>query len=148
MSHGLFYRCPFYVSGPGNISVALLSMQGQRALGFHQKNLNLCSEDERRSYGFRLLKMYFKLEYFTMLLYFWSNKCSLGEQNNINPNFWMVVYMWFSAFFLSFCLFIRHILAQCWCQWILTESWRFTPNRTWSATEESISMRSPLTCEC
>ncbi len=25
-------------------------MQGQKALGFHQKYLNLCSEDERRSY--------------------------------------------------------------------------------------------------
>ncbi len=49
MSHGLFY-C--YVSGYGNISVALLSMEGQRALGFHQKYLNFCSEDEWRSYGF------------------------------------------------------------------------------------------------
>ncbi len=27
-------------------------MQGQKALIFHQKYLNLCSEDERRSYGF------------------------------------------------------------------------------------------------
>ncbi len=35
-----------------NVSVALLSMLGQKALGFHQKHLNLCSEDERRSYGF------------------------------------------------------------------------------------------------
>ncbi len=55
MSHGLFYRFPCYVSGPGNISVALLSMEGLRALRFHQKYLNLliCSEDDRRSYGFR-----------------------------------------------------------------------------------------------
>ncbi len=30
----------------------LPSMQGQKALGFHQKYLNLCSDDERRSYGF------------------------------------------------------------------------------------------------
>ncbi len=30
----------------------MLSMEGQRALGVHQKYLNLCSEDERRSYGF------------------------------------------------------------------------------------------------
>ncbi len=52
MSHGLFYWCPCYVSGAGTISVALLSMQGQKALGFHQKYLNLCSEDERRSCGF------------------------------------------------------------------------------------------------
>ncbi len=35
-----------------NVSVALLSMQGQKALGFHQKYLNLCSKDERRSYSF------------------------------------------------------------------------------------------------
>ncbi len=35
-----------------NVVVALLSMQGQKALGFHQKYLNLCSEDEQRSYGF------------------------------------------------------------------------------------------------
>ncbi len=27
-------------------------MQCQKALGFHQKYLNLCSEDEQRSYGF------------------------------------------------------------------------------------------------
>ncbi len=52
MSHGLFYRCPYYVSGSGNISVALLSMEGQKALGFYQKYLHLNSEDERRSYGF------------------------------------------------------------------------------------------------
>ncbi len=32
MSHGLFYQSPRYVSGPGDISVALLSMQDQRAL--------------------------------------------------------------------------------------------------------------------
>ncbi len=51
MSHGLFYRRPYFVSGPGNISVALLSMEDQKALGFHQKYLNLCSEDEQRSYG-------------------------------------------------------------------------------------------------
>ncbi len=31
------------------MSVALLSMQGQKALGFHQKYLNLSSEDELRS---------------------------------------------------------------------------------------------------
>ncbi len=52
MSHGLFYRCPYYVSGPGNITVALLSMEGQRALRMHQKYLNLCSDDERSSNGF------------------------------------------------------------------------------------------------
>ncbi len=34
------------------VVVALLSMQGQKALRFHQKCLNLCSEDERRSYRF------------------------------------------------------------------------------------------------
>ncbi len=31
-----------------HIAVALLSMEGQRALRINQKNLNLCSEDERR----------------------------------------------------------------------------------------------------
>ncbi len=35
-----------------NVAVALLSMQGQKTLGFHQKYLNVCSIDERRSYGF------------------------------------------------------------------------------------------------
>ncbi len=32
-----------------NVVVPLRSMQGQKALGFHQKYLNLCSEDEQRS---------------------------------------------------------------------------------------------------
>ncbi len=35
-----------------NISVSLLNMTGQKALGFHQKYLNLCSKDEQRSFGF------------------------------------------------------------------------------------------------
>ncbi len=52
MLHGLFYQSPCYVSGHGNISVVLLSMEGLRALRFKQKYLNLCSDDERRSYGF------------------------------------------------------------------------------------------------
>ncbi len=29
-----------------NMSVTLLSVQGQKALGFHQKYLNLCSGDD------------------------------------------------------------------------------------------------------
>ncbi len=33
------------------VVVPLLSMEGQKALRFHKKYLNLCSEDER-SYGF------------------------------------------------------------------------------------------------
>ncbi len=52
MLHGLFYQSPCYVSGHGNISVVLLSMESLRALRFKQKHLNLCSDDERRSYGF------------------------------------------------------------------------------------------------
>ncbi len=44
--------CPCYISEPGNITNALLSMEGQKALRFHQKYLNLCSEDEQRSSGF------------------------------------------------------------------------------------------------
>ncbi len=40
-------------SGPENISVTLLSMEGQKAPGFHKKmKIKLCSKDERRSYGF------------------------------------------------------------------------------------------------
>ncbi len=35
-----------------NVVVALLSMEGQKALRFHQNYLNLCSEDEQRSYRF------------------------------------------------------------------------------------------------
>ncbi len=35
-----------------NVAVALLSMEGQKAIGFHQKYLNLCYKDEQRSYGF------------------------------------------------------------------------------------------------
>ncbi len=52
LATGLFYRCPYYVSGPGNISVVLLSTEGQRALRIHQRYLTLCSEDEQTSYRF------------------------------------------------------------------------------------------------
>ncbi len=52
MSHGLFCRSPFYVSGPWLCKDPCCLWEGQKALRFHQKHLNLCSEDERRSYGF------------------------------------------------------------------------------------------------
>ncbi len=32
--------------------ITVMSMEGQRALGIHQKYLDLCSEDEQSSYGF------------------------------------------------------------------------------------------------
>ncbi len=47
MSHGLFEQCRCYVSGSGNISVAV--NQGSE-IRLHQKHFNLCSEDELRSY--------------------------------------------------------------------------------------------------
>ncbi len=40
----------FLAHGHGNISVKLLSIDGLKAL--KQKHLNLCSDDERRTYGF------------------------------------------------------------------------------------------------
>ncbi len=46
-------RSPCYVSGHGNISVVLLSIEGLRALRFKPKHLNLCFDGERMSYGFR-----------------------------------------------------------------------------------------------
>ncbi len=52
MLHGLLYQSTYYFSGHGNISVVLMSMEGLKALRFKQKYLNLCSDDERRSYGF------------------------------------------------------------------------------------------------
>ncbi len=39
MSHGMFYQCIYYISGPRNISVVLLPMEGQIALRFHQNIL-------------------------------------------------------------------------------------------------------------
>ncbi len=38
-----------------NVVVALLSMEGSEAIEFHQKYLNLCSEDERWFYGFWII---------------------------------------------------------------------------------------------
>ncbi len=44
ISHGLFWSLlPFWAL---NVSVALLSMRGQKALEFHQKYPNLCFKDE------------------------------------------------------------------------------------------------------
>ncbi len=55
---------PFWVL---NASVALLSMQGQKALGFHQNYIHLCSVDEQRScrVNFKVWdKLHEKLFYF------------------------------------------------------------------------------------
>ncbi len=35
-----------------NVVVSLVSLQGKKALRFHKKYINLCSEDEQMSYGF------------------------------------------------------------------------------------------------
>ncbi len=40
MLHGLCYPSPCYVSGPGNVSVVLLSTEGLKALRF--KNILVC----------------------------------------------------------------------------------------------------------
>ncbi len=53
MSHGLFYRCPYYVSRPVNISDALQSMEGQRALRFNQKYFNLCPKMNKGTIGLK-----------------------------------------------------------------------------------------------
>ncbi len=50
MSHGLFSRCPYYLSGSGMISVVLLSMGVPDISRISSKYL--CSEDERRSHMF------------------------------------------------------------------------------------------------
>lgn len=54
---------------------------------------------------------------------------------------------WCAEIWMRFLVWLRRTLAQCWCQWTLTKSWRFTPNSRWSATEESASMRYRHTCE-
>ncbi len=40
---------PPFLRVPLNEVVALLSLQGQKALRFYQNDLNLCPEDEQRS---------------------------------------------------------------------------------------------------
>ncbi len=41
MSHGLFYQCIYYVSGPGNISVVLPSVEETELFDFI-KNILIC----------------------------------------------------------------------------------------------------------
>ncbi len=60
---GPFYRYPCYVSGPGNISVALRSMPGQKALGFHQKYLHLCSYGFGTTWGCAINDTFLLLEW-------------------------------------------------------------------------------------
>ncbi len=48
----LLCRSSWYFSGPWSCKDPCCLWEGLRALRFHQKYLNLCSEDERRSHGF------------------------------------------------------------------------------------------------
>ncbi len=52
MSHGLLCRSSWYFSGPWSCKDPCCLWEGQRALRFKLNYLNLCSDDERRSYGF------------------------------------------------------------------------------------------------
>ncbi len=83
-----------------NVAVALLSMQGQKALRPHKKYLNLCFKDERRSYG---LGTTWGWEINDMLFHFWVNypfkKNVLGiwERSNLTS----VSKSIFTVFFIS-----------------------------------------------
>ncbi len=48
----LYSTSLFFMSASAPIHESTMTQRGQKALGFHQKYLNLSSEDERRSYGF------------------------------------------------------------------------------------------------
>ncbi len=52
MSHGLLWQCFWYLSGPWMCKDPCCLWKDQKALGLNPKHLNLCSEDEWRSYGF------------------------------------------------------------------------------------------------
>ncbi len=54
MSHGLFYQCIYYVSGPGYISVALLSMEGSESSPISSKIYIYIYAFNRRFYPKRL----------------------------------------------------------------------------------------------
>ncbi len=48
------YKNNFCAPKKKKMIMPLSCMEGQKALEFHQRYLNLCSEDEQRSYGFRV----------------------------------------------------------------------------------------------
>ncbi len=52
MSHGLFYTMSLKPFWDLNALVELLSMQGQKAFGFHKKYLNLCLKMHEGLMGF------------------------------------------------------------------------------------------------
>jgi len=46
MSHGLLWWCLYFLSGQGQYTVHIFSMEEQKALGLNLKYLKLCFEDE------------------------------------------------------------------------------------------------------
>ncbi len=111
MSHELFYRCPCYVSGPGNITVVLLSMEGQRALRFHQKYLNLCSEDEQRSYGFGTTRGWVISD--RIFIFGWTNPLMILSTNtNIKCN--SLLLTWVAWEYLFVVMWLWNNLHRLW----------------------------------
>ncbi len=75
-----------------NVVDALLSLEGQKALGFHQKYLNLCSEDEQRSFGFgtawgSLMTEFSFLKLFFLFILLFSINCHNLVYDNFQPHF-------------------------------------------------------------
>ncbi len=73
-----------------NMSVQLLSIQGQKALRFHEKYLNLCSKDEQRSYRFGTTWGWVIIDHFDDI-FGWTiplmlTQKSPSNQTNLNPN--------------------------------------------------------------
>ncbi len=104
------YLLPFWAL---NVSVALLYMQGQKAPGFHQKCLNLCSKDERSSYRFGTIWGWVSNDrifiigwtiFLNNLVYLWplpNPKSSLEFTLNCPSEFTV----WISSLFLSASVF-------------------------------------------
>lgn len=73
-----------------------------------------------------------------------------GEPHLCKSQFYSLVKLKAQSFdLIAMCLSFshRHTLAQCWCPWTPTKSWRSTLNSTWSDIGASISMKSHLTCK-
>ncbi len=85
-----------------NVVDTLLSLEGQRGLGFHQKYLNLCCKDEQRSNGFWMTWGCIIND--RILIFGWTNPLTVATRSLSLWINWFIVKILLSVHIFYICL--------------------------------------------
>ncbi len=119
-----------------NVSIALLSMQSQKALGLYQKHLNLCYGDERRSYMFGRTWGWVNNDW--ILIFGWTiplKSQSMSVKLNFSNDPWETSPVWLGLNLLMYFVGVPQVISRS-CL-LLTDEYFPSWFKTWPALARS-----------